>query len=41
MRAPEFIQIGESSPDISFLKFRMVDVDVIGNTNFHGKDLKN
>ena len=39
IRASKFIQVGMSLADISFLKFRMLDVDVIGNTNFHGKDL--
>ena len=38
IRAPKFIQVGESGlADVSFMKFCILDVDVIGNTNFHGK----
>ena len=39
LRAPIFIQVGQNLADISFYKFGMLDVDVIGNTNFHGKGL--
>ena len=40
LRAPtKFIQVGQSLADISCLKFCVLDVDVIGNTDFHGKDL--
>ena len=39
IRAPKFIQVRKSLADISFLKFCMLDVDVIGNANFHGKNL--
>ena len=35
IRAPKFIQVGQSLAHISFLKFYMFDVDVTGNTNFH------
>ena len=39
IRAPKFIQVQQSLADISFLKFCMLDVDVIGNANFHAKDI--
>ena len=38
IRASRFIQVGQSLANISFFKFCVLDVDVIGNTNFHGKD---
>ena len=38
-RAPKFIQVEQSLPDVPFIKFCILDVDVIRNTNFHGKDL--
>ena len=37
IRAPKFIQAGQSLADMLFLKFCMLGVDVIENTNFHGK----
>ena len=37
IRVPKFIQIGQSLADISFFKFCMLDVDVIGNTNIQVK----
>ena len=39
IRAPKFLQVGQSLADISFFKFCMLDVAVIGNTNFHRKDI--
>ena len=39
IRAPKFIEVAKSLANVSLLKFRMLDVDVIGNTNFHGKNL--
>ena len=38
IRAPKFSQVGQSLADILVLKFCMLDVGVIRNTNFHGKD---
>ena len=38
IRAPKFIQVGKSSADVPFMKFCILDVDVIGNTSVHGKD---
>ena len=40
IRVPKFIQVGQSLADISLWKFCMLDVDTIGNINFHGKDLQ-
>ena len=40
IRSPKFIQVGQSLADISFFKLGMLDVDVIGNTDFHGQDLE-
>ena len=39
IRAPKFSQVGQSLADILVLKFCMLDVGVIRNTNFHGKDI--
>ena len=37
IRAPKFIRVGKSVADVPFMKICILDVDVIGNTNFHGK----
>ena len=38
IRAPKFIQVLKSLAYVPFMKICILDVDVIGNTKFHGKD---
>ena len=39
IRTPNTFRSDNCLADISFFKFGMLDVDVVGNTHFHRKDI--